>query len=222
MMMAVIGVTASAQVIAFVCDGEVLKDGSTYCSTRQNEVYASLGWLYFEPEVCVVSQTGGNVEVTAESLDGKEIELCFGGGCQNGTSITSRGNVTAGKEEDILLHANAKDAETATYEVRLTAKSTDGSATITLVMSNNPEVTSVDNVEEAIGVISIEGHALSYSFGHTANRSIDIYTACGSKVLSIDTKAMKGHIDLEGLGMGVYVYHVTGVEKPLCGKFFLK
>lgn len=139
LLFAAITLAASAQNLAFKCDGKVINNGETFYSSRTNETYASIGWLYFEPQIYVVSATGGNVEVTAQSSDDKSIELCFGGTCKTGTNISNSSNLTANQEVDILLHANAEEAEIATFNVTLTAKCGSDVTNITLVMTNDPQ-----------------------------------------------------------------------------------
>ena len=201
MIVAAVTIAATAQSLAFKCDGKVINNGETYCSTGINETYASLGWLYFEPKVHVVSATGGTVEVTAQSLDNKEIELCFGGTCVNGTNITKSSVLKPNEEVDIQLHANAQEAEKATYKVKLTAKCGAMVSTITLVMSNDPEVTSVEAI------------------ANSADGVIDIYTIGGNKVASFRGKA---DIDFQNLKKGTYIYKATVGGKTVCRKFTKK
>lgn len=201
MIVAAVTIAATAQSLAFKCDGKVINNGETYCSTGINETYASLGWLYFEPKVHVVSATGGTVEVTAQSLDNKEIELCFGGTCVNGTNITKSSVLKPNEEVDIQLHANAQEAEKATYKVKLTAKCGAMVSTITLVMSNDPEVTSVEAI------------------ANSADGVIDIYTIGGNKVASFRGKA---DIDIPNLKKGTYIYKATVGGKTVCRKFTKK
>ena len=201
MIVAAVTIAATAQSLAFKCDGKVINNGETYCSTGINETYASLGWLYFEPKVHVVSATGGTVEVTAQSLDNKEIELCFGGTCVNGTDITKSSVLKPNEEVDIQLHANAQEAEKATYKVKLTAKCGAMVSTITLVMSNDPEVTSVEAI------------------ANSADGVIDIYTIGGNKVASFRGKA---DIDFPSLKKGTYIYKATVGGKTVCRKFTKK
>lgn len=201
MIVAAVTIAATAQSLAFKCDGKLINNGETYCSTGINETYASLGWLYFEPKVHVVSATGGTVEVTAQSLDNKEIELCFGGTCVNGTNITKSSVLKPNEEVDIQLHANAQEAEKATYKVKLTAKCGAMVSTITLVMSNDPEVTSVDAI------------------ANSADGVIDIYTIGGNKVASFRGKA---DIDFPSLKKGTYIYKATVGGKTVCRKFTKK
>ena len=201
MIVAAVTIAATAQSLAFKCDGKVINNGETYCSTGINETYASLGWLYFEPKVHVVSATGGTVEVTAQSLDNKEIELCFGGTCVNGTNITKSSVLKPNEEVDIQLHANAQEAEKATYKVKLTAKCGAMVSTITLVMSNDPEVTSVEAI------------------ANSADGVIDIYTIGGNKVASFRGKA---DIDFANLKKGTYIYKATVGGKTVCRKFTKK
>lgn len=201
MIVAAVTIAATAQSLAFKCDGKLINNGETYCSTGINETYASLGWLYFEPKVHVVSATGGTVEVTAQSLDNKEIELCFGGTCVNGTNITKSSVLKPNEEVDIQLHANAQEAEKATYKVKLTAKCGAMVSTITLVMSNDPEVTSVEAI------------------ANSADGVIDIYTIGGNKVASFRVKA---DIDFPNLKKGTYIYKATVGGKTVCRKFTKK
>ena len=201
MIVAAVTIAATAQSLAFKCDGKLINNGETYCSTGINETYASLGWLYFEPKVHVVSATGGTVEVTAQSLDNKEIELCFGGTCVNGTNITKSSVLKPNEEVDIQLHANAQEAEKATYKVKLTAKCGAMVSTITLVMSNDPEVTSVEAI------------------ANSADGVIDIYTIGGNKVASVRGKA---DIDFPNLKKGTYIYKATVGGKTVCRKLTKK
>ena len=201
MIVAAVTIAATAQSLAFKCDGKVINNGETYCSTGINETYASLGWLYFEPKVHVVSATGGTVEVTAQSLDNKEIEFCFGGTCVNGTDITKSSVLKSNEEVDIQLHANAQEAEKATYKVKLTAKCGAMVTTVTLVMSNDPEVTSVGWIAN-----SCEG-------------DIDIYTIGGNKVASVKGKTGIDGIDLSSLKKGIYIYRANVNGKMICRKF---
>lgn len=194
-------IAASAQNLTFKCDGKTIGNGETFYSSSVNETYASLGWLYFEPKVHVVAVGGGSVEVTAQSLDDKEIELCFGGTCVNGTNITKTSTLKPNEEVDIQLHANAQEAEKATYKVKLTAKCGAMVTTVTLVMSNDPEVTSVGRIAN-----SCEG-------------DIDIYTIGGNKVASVKGKTGIDGIGISSLKKGIYIYRANVNGKMICRKF---
>ena len=85
--------------------------------------------------------------------------------------------------------------------MKLTAKCGAMVSTITLVMSNDPEVTSVEAI------------------ANSADGVIDIYTIGGNKVGSVRGKA---DIDFPNLKKGTYIYKATVGGKTVCRKFTKK
>ena len=82
--------------------------------------------------------------------------------------------------------------------MKLTAKCGAMVSTITLVMSNDPEVTSVEAI------------------ANSADGVIDIYTIGGNKVASFRGKA---DLDFPSLKKGTYIYKATVGGKTVCRKF---
>lgn len=223
LMIAFAAMTASTQNLTFKCEGKVINNGETFYSSSVNEVYASLGWLYFEPKIHIVSVTGGDVEVSAQSLDNKSLELCFGGTCVAGTSITNSSKIKPNEEVDIQLHANAQEAEIATYKVKLTAKCGSVVTSFTLVMSNDPkEETSIEEISNENGIISVNGKTLNYSFDHASRIEIDIFSLDGKKMMSNAVDTSKGSIDVSHLSNGIYLYRVTVGNNSISKKFIVE
>ena len=93
---------------------------------------------------------------------------------------------------------------------------------INLVMSNDPEVLSVEDVKVGNSKVAYDGHNLVYAFNNDEARQLVVYTLDGRKVLEMPVVGKEGKITLSSLTDGIYVYSIAGQSGVEKGKIWVK
>lgn len=216
--------TANAQ-LSFMCNDKEIPNGSTFTSSQTDPGFDAIGSVFFTPHICIKSEITENVTVNVRSLDGRDISLCFGGNCINGTSLTKQGQVEAGIARDIEIDAGGQATTgTQTYKAEIVAYVTgkeDEAISMTLIMTNDVDVLSVGNVETAKENVTVNNRTLSYNFASAKARTISLYTATGQTVASWTVYNATGTISLDTMKLnGTYIYNVAGTD--ISGKVQLR
>lgn len=132
------------KVLAFVCDGKIIEEGSTYTSSKLDEEYADMGMTRFAPGISLAGDTDGKVTVTVKSLNQAMVEVCTFGGCQmtlahlNYTTNAS-GEITANTPIPLDIHYSPREEGTHRAEALVTAYyegEEEKAVSFTLVMTN--------------------------------------------------------------------------------------
>ena len=217
--------TASAQ-LSFTMDGNTIENGATITSSKVDPSFAEFGSVMFKPDVFVSLEKAGNVTVEVKALDGRSVDLCFGGNCISGKNLSKSKDMTAGESVDIQLEGGGMFITgTQTYKCEVTAYYTsDRSSTIsfTLIMTNDPTVLAVGSIEAENDGVMFDGRTMSYTFAAAAPRTVSLYTVSGKQVAQWNVDAAAGTLSLDNLKNGTYVYAVKGAGTNISGKVVLK
>ena len=217
--------TASAQ-LSFTMDGNTIENGATITSSKLDPSFTELGFVFFKPDVFVNSEKAGNVTVEVKALDGRSVDLCFGGNCISGKNLSKAVDLAAGASVNIQLEGGGMFITgTQTYKCEVTAYYTsDRSSTIsfTIIMTNDPTVLAVGSVEAENDGVMFDGRTMSYTFAAAAPRTVSLYTVSGKQVAQWNVDAAAGTLSLDNLQNGTYVYAVKGAGTNISGKVVLK
>lgn len=182
---------------------------------------------YFEvtidPDLSIVTDMSGvQATITATSLtSGQVIQMCAGGLCESGESVTKSVSLTANQKLPLQLEYYAQVLEESEIpsEVKVQLDVMDnvtdcGGSHYVIVMKN--EQGSVEVIESNDGIY-FEGRNLHYSVAKAGK--ITVYDFNGRAVLATAVNGI-GVVDLSGLAKGVYTYVVNAGPRTT-GKIIL-
>ena len=217
--------TASAQ-LSFTMDGNTIENGATITTSKLDPTFEEMGFVRFKPDVFVSLEKAGNVTVEVKALDGRSVDLCFGGNRISGKNLSKAVDLAAGASVNIELDAGGMFISgTQTYKCEVTAYYTsDRSSTIsfTIIMTNDPTVLAVGSIEAENDGVMFDGRTMSYTFAAAAPRTVSLYTVSGKQVAQWNVDAAAGTLSLDNLQNGTYVYAVKGAGTNISGKVVLK
>ena len=228
----ILALCANAQKLSWECDGKAVANGSSVVSTAvENEVIipGALEFHNLKPELLLLSDTEGQVVITAEYVSGPTISVCPNSciplnGDKTKWTFDPLG-VSANGKVDMAIHAELSSAtEIATAVVKVSAMYVDQPETtisVTLKMTNDPSEAGVSAVK-ASHSINVANGTLNYAFANAAQRTINLYAMSGQMVKSISTAKASGAVELAGLRTGIYLYRVVENGKTLCGKLIVR
>lgn len=228
----ILALCANAQKLSWECDGKAVANGSSVVSTAvENEVIipGKLEFHNLKPELLLLSDTEGQVVITAEYVSGPMISVCPNV-CANLDGDNTKYTfdpleVSANGKADMTIHAALSSAtEIATAVVKVSAMYVDQPETtisVTLKMTNDPSEAGVSAVK-ASHSINVANGTLNYAFANAAQRTINLYAMSGQMVKSISTAKASGAVELAGLRNGIYLYRVVENGKTLCGKLIVR
>ena len=228
----ILALCANAQKLSWECDGKAVANGSSVVSTAvENEVIipGKLEFHNLKPELLLLSDTEGQVVITAEYVSGPTISVCPNV-CANLDGDNTKYTfdpleVSANGKADMTIHAELSSAtEIATAVVKVSAMYVDQPETtisVTLKMTNDPSEAGVSAVM-ASHSINVANGTLNYAFANAAQRTINLYAMSGQMVKSISTAKASGAVELSCLRTGIYLYRVVENGKTLCGKLIVR
>ena len=228
----ILALCANAQKLSWECDGKAVANGSSVVSTAvENEViiHGKLEFHNLKPELLLLSDTEGQVVITAEYVSDPMISVCPNV-CANLDGDNTKYTfdpleVSANGKADMTIHAALSSAtEIATAVVKVSAMYVDQPETtisVTLKMTNDPSEAGVSAVK-ASHSINVANGTLNYAFANAAQRTINLYAMSGQMVKSISTAKASGAVELAGLRTGIYLYRVVENGKTLCGKLIVR
>lgn len=222
-----------AQSLSFTYNGKTVENGSTVISDKLEkwELSPSRILVKFSPGVCLKVDQTAEVVVALETLD-NEVQICaVDNQClpvKLGFPVQQTGTFNAGLESDLQIHYLSEYTPGISYltaHVILSAwyKGDESSKiSINLVMSNDPEVLSVEDVKVGNSKVAYDGHNLVYAFNNDEARQLVVYTLDGRKVLEMPVVGKEGKITLSSLTDGIYVYSIAGQSGVEKGKIWVK
>ena len=228
----ILALCANAQKLSWECDGKAVANGSSVVSTAvENEVIipGKLEFHNLKPELLLLSDTEGQVVITAEYVSGPMISVCPNV-CANLDGDNTKYTfdpleVSANGKADMTIHAALSSAtEIATAVVKVSAmyvNQPETTISVTLKMTNDPSEAGVSAVK-ASHSINVANGTLNYAFANAAQRTINLYAMSGQMVKSISTAKASGAVELAGLRTGIYLYRVVENGKTLCGKLIVR
>lgn len=203
---------------------QLLENSKTYYF---NDIEVSDEGGYFEvkmdPKLSIVAdETTYDVKIVATCTSGQEIQMCAGGACENGTSVTKEGLILkAGKAVDLMFEYLG---EAETQEQIPTCITTDftleevgvatSKKTYTVVMNDPNGAVSVIAQDKQVVLMN---NTLVYSLSGDA--TVELYDINGRKVLSSQVNG-SGNLNLGTLAKGLFIYRFAGCSKAI-GKILL-
>lgn len=193
----------------FMGEQEITPGSTVYFKDYQAEEYESGVWdIMMNPELSVESDFfTSDVTITAECTSGHKIQLCAGGSCETGYSITKTG-ITLRKGERFNLDFEFIDME---YEgptvpdvtTNLTIQTPDDDP-VGFTLTMGPSGASL-NMVEVTDNISFSNGAITYNMQSPALFSL--YSLIGNRMLSTELEG-NGTISTAALPAGVYIYTI--------------
>ena len=227
----ILALCANAQKLSWECDGKAVANGSSVVSTAvENAVIPGYREFHnLKPELLLLSDTEGQVVITAEYVSGPMISVCPNV-CANLDGDNTKYTfdpleVSANGKADMTIHVALSSAtEIATAVVKVSAmyvNQPETTISVTLKMTNDPSEAGVSAVK-ASHSINVANGTLNYAFANAAQRTINLYAMSGQMVKSISTAKASGAVELAGLRNGIYLYRVVENGKTLCGKLIVR
>ena len=212
--LALVAVSAGAANLIFYLGDKEIAQGSTvgYSEYEWAEEFEPGVWdIMMKPKIYLESDFFTNtVTITATCTSGHKIQMCCGGQCMSGETVT---------KSDLTLRQGVKfdlefDYMNMEYEgeqlpvVTTVIEAVDGAGTpvsFTIVMG--PEGASIENAEIAADQVRYTAAGIEYDV--TSACSFSLYSLIGTQVMSATLEG-RGTLSVAGLPKGVYVYTLDG------------
>ena len=209
---AMLGLTAQAREFTFFMGNTPVTPGTTV-TFEKIEITDEGGYfsVMMDPDLYVSSDIFTNTAVIkATCTSGQGINLCAGGSCSSGTTVTKE-NVTISTNQKVPLkydfigeYDTVEEIPTVISEIEATdAKYPEVKASFTIVMGRNAGVTVIENSPE----LRFNGSALEYDLAAPA--TLALFNATGTQVLSAQLEG-RGTLSTTDLEAGIYVYSLNG------------
>ena len=208
----------------FVYQDKPIENGSTVLF-GDYEVWDDIPGMVeviIDPNISVIADEGTSLTIKAESLTGNSFQMCAGGACVQGVSIT-KDDVSLKPEVSLpllldvsMMFFDGEEVIVPYYEIKVEAWDNDmpdDYVTFTLKMGNLDA--GVDELVVGGSKVTINGTTLSYDLAGASQLSI--YSLSGKTVMSRNVSG-NGTLSLGNLPKGVYVYRVSGKT----GKFIIR
>ncbi len=223
----------SAKELSFQMGGKTLVPGETYgCSnvvldTTWDTEYPDIA---IDPHLFLVSDiAASDVTLTAECTSGQKIQVCAGGDCAKGTTVTKKDLVlqagvpfaTDFEYTDVTGKIPAADLNQLPVVVaEVTAMYGEDASTavkviIAMSTAENLKEASVTVIKEDAALRVVEG-GLVYNVDKAS--TIALYDMSGKRVMSANVRG-EGQLSTAGLARGIYAYTISGGKS---GKIFVK
>ena len=212
--------SAQARELTFYLGDQAITPGTTV--TFNNPQVTDHG-DYFEvkmaPDLYLSTNLFSNtIEITADCTSGEQIQICAGGSCQMGESVTKK-NVTINTNQklDLEFHYSGEfDAGEAIPTVTTKFDAYDGESeesrtSFTLVMGPTTGLTIIRDSAE----LTFDGHQLVYNI--SGSSELVIADTDGRSVINT-TVSGEGSLSTEGLAEGIYIYRLGNKS----GKIYIR
>ncbi len=205
----------------FMGDTQITPESTVYFDNITIDSYEGGMDLIMDPEISLKSDVAANnVIVKAECTSGHTIQLCAGGACEMGTSVTKTGvTIAAGEKLPIMFEymglGLAPDTEIPTIEARIVAMyegDNDSMVSFTIVMGK--DVNGLAVVFETPKNLKCTGRAIEYDLNEAT--TLTLYSTEGRVALK-ESLSGKGSLSTCNLRAGIYIY-TLGKEK---GKLYV-
>ena len=223
-----LGFTAQAREFTFYQGNTPVQDGSTiYYSDVQVTDYGAAGRdVVINPDLYVTTDIfTATATVTFTCREGVQLQMCCGGQCESGTTVTKSGlTIQTGQKLPLqfeyvgFLPADQEiPTVTVDFEVKDT-RYTTVSSRFTLVMGPGASA-SLTKVETGGDALSYTGGALHYAL--TSPADIALYSITGAQVLAFHADG-QGSVNTHPLVPGVYIYSIRTAAGRTTGKLHVK
>lgn len=193
----------------YLGDTEIAPNSTVYFNDVEKTPMGKMLQVTMEPKIFVSpSLATSAMTVTAECTSGQSIQLCAGGQCEKGTSVTKTG-VKVGTNEKLNIMFDYSGRQLPTDPIPevtavITAEDHGVKVSFTIVMGEN--VGGVSDVESALSFKPAAG-GIEYSLPGACR--VSLYNLLGMKALetSIDGS---GFLSTSSLPAGLYIYTLEG------------
>lgn len=221
---ALISLSAQARELTFYLGETAIKPGEKVEFTGVTLEQAGTGFdVVMAPELYLHSDiVTSNVTIKAECTSGQSIQMCAGGNCMAGTTVTKTG-VRIASDQKLPLEfeymdyvASEKDVpEVITTFTAVDPKYPDTQVTMVVEMKHNA---GVGSVSVSVSEVTVTKGAINYKVDSPSVLSIVDIT--GRTVMRRDI-ADEGSVDTTSLPCGLYIYRLTGAATR-SGKFQIR
>lgn len=217
--------TAGARELKF-CQGDKVFNAQDRLVWNQCKIedYGADGKNYvYDPGISILSDVYANdVIVTATCTTGQNIQLCCGGSCEKGTSLTKRNiEVKAGVPLASQLEQTGEtysaDEPIPHVEVELTAQYADDPSSLIKLEIVFDSGTGITTIVADNDFCAVQG-GIRYNL--TGASEVNLYDMTGRRVFS-EKVSGSGIIPTAALPVGIYVYCVEGSARRT-GKLFVR
>lgn len=223
---AALAVTAHARELTFwIGDEKIAPDSEiVFTDTTLTNLGAGMQLLEYKPKLYVSSDIyTSKLMVKATCTSGQNIQLCCGGNCVAGTSVTKDG---------LKVNSNVKLALDFDYvempwngstlpAVKATIEAQDAAYPDTRIAFNitmDPNLASIKSVEAVKPVVLTQAGIEYYV---PAGGTLQLFSITGTSVLKAAVQG-SGVIETSSLSRGVYVYTLATASGNLTGKIIVK
>ncbi len=194
--------------LTFYLGDEPIAAGSTLNFTDIEVTdYGDYKEVLMDPDLYVSSNIfTTTLSVTATCTSGQSIQLCAGGSCEGGTTVTKK-DIKVQTNEKLALrfdYVGELDADEPIPTVTATIEAQDGAdesthTSFTIVMGQTAGLTVIENSAD----LYFNGSAIVYSLDAPA--AFSLYNAEGRCVLDTVLTG-EGSLTTDGMAAGIYVY----------------
>ncbi len=217
---------SQARELTFYLGNNVIEPNSTVIFDDIEEIPAGANKeVTMAPELFISSDIyTSKLMIKATCTSGQEIQMCAGGNCMTGTTVTKEGiKVQADQKLNLQFEyiATMPKDETAPC-VATTIEAQDGTYTdtfksFTLVMNSNG-TGAVTLIENNNRLLAVEG-GLKYSL--EAESTVELFNLSGIKMLESNVSG-SGIIFTSDLESGIYLYTIKNAQGKASGKVFVR
>lgn len=211
---ALLATSLQAQDLTFYMGDKVIEPGTTVYS---NEGEIESDFFQLDPHLSIVSATGGTIDyIKAECTSGVKVQMCCGGMCEMGETVTKT-NIEAPAGEKVDLQFEAMGFEAAPQDITTNISAAKGNEVVAFTIIMNYDEASV-TIMKADETVRYNGSALLYNVNESS--TITVYDAAGHKVMGAGVNG-NGSIATDQLAKGVYLYNIRGAVNK-SGKILVK
>lgn len=220
---ALMATSASAAITFYQGETPVANGSSIVFNEMETEDYGDGTWRYLmDPDLSLVSDKSSSVlSVTANCISGQQIQLCAGGNCVMGKSVT-KSNISVSKNVPLNLLFECQGDGVAEIPTNVVTEisalyADDASSEVKFTITMNSEEGSVKVLQGAQPVV-FSGNTLFFNLDGAA--TISFYSADG-RILNSRNISGKGSISLSELPKGMAIYTISGAARR-SGKILVK
>ena len=220
--------TAQARKLTFYMNGTPVEKNSTvYFSNVQAADYN----LVIDPNITAVSDINSNtVQFTATCTSGQTIQMCAGGQCEFGTTVTKK-NVRMTTGQALALQFEYTDYDwvtgqpipTVTTEIEGVFLDNDGypyeSSRFKFTIVMGQDVSSIADLALNKDQVKYTPAGIEYSL--SAPSTLSIYSITGAQVYAAHAEG-HGTVNTHALRPGLYIYSVANANGKTTGKIYVK
>jgi len=219
--MALLTIAAQAKELTFsMGETQITPESTVYFDDIEIETYDGGMTIIMDPKISLKSDVAANnIIVKAECTSGHTIQLCAGGACEMGASVTKTGvTIGAGEKLPIMFEYMgldlAPDTEIPTIETNIIAKyegDNDSMVSFTIVMGKDVNGLAVFETPKSL---KCTGRTIEYDLNETT--PLTLYSTDGKTALK-ESLSGNGSLSTSNLRPGIYIY-TLGKEK---GKLYI-